>query len=210
MKGRRVSLSDAELAFIEARKSLTRRAMHAEFVRTFGRDDVPLTTLAGLCKRRGWTSGRTGRFEKGTVPHNAGKRRPDHWKKTGFKKGNVPHTAKYAGYERVSKDGYVEISVEQTNPHTGFERRFVLKHRWLWEQVHGPVPKGMALKCKGDKLNTDPSNWELVPRAILPRLNGGRNKKHVPYDSAPQELKPAILAVARIEHQVRQKREKAA
>jgi hypothetical protein len=32
----------------------------------------------------------------------------------------------------------------------------------------------MALKClDGNKQNTDPSNWEAVPRALLPRLAGG-------------------------------------
>ena len=70
----------------------------------------------------------------------------------------------------------------------------------LWEQAHGPVPDGMALKCLGEKTNTDPANWVLVPRALLPRLNGrfGRG-----YDDAPAELKPAIMAVAKLEHGVR-------
>jgi hypothetical protein len=103
----------------------------------------------------------------------------------------------------VTVDGYVEISVNETNPHTGFERRYVQKHRWLWEKKNGPVPYGFVLKCKGDRLDTDPSNWELIPRAILPRLSGrfGRG-----YEDAPKELKPTIMAVAKLEHQLREKR----
>jgi hypothetical protein len=32
------------------------------------------------------------------------------------------------------------------------------------------IPEGMALKCKGDRRNTDPSNRELVPHGLLPRV----------------------------------------
>lgn len=107
-----------------------------------------------------------------------------------------------AAHGYVSKDGYCCISVRQTDPRTGFKRlRHLLKHRLLWEQMHGPVPDGMVLKCKGDKLNVDPSNWELIPRELLPRLNlHGRG-----YDVAPDELKPTIMAVAKLEHSVHQK-----
>jgi hypothetical protein len=61
----------------------------------------------------------------------------------------------------------------------------------------------MVLKCKGDCLNTDPSNWELIPRALLPRLSGrfGRG-----YDDAPSELKPTIMAVVKLEQQLYEKR----
>ena len=66
-------------------------------------------------------------------------------------------------HERTSKDGYVEISVDQVNPHTGYERRFVHKHRHLWEQANGPLPDGMCLKClDGDKTNTAPLNLSLI------------------------------------------------
>nr|WP_282576146.1 HNH endonuclease [Sinorhizobium meliloti] len=54
------------------------------------------------------------------------------------------------------------ISIDQKNPHTGFERRYVLKHRYLWEQKNGPLPAGTRLRClDGDRQNTDPSNWEV-------------------------------------------------
>ncbi len=204
MKGRQIIYSVRELAFIKHRCTMDRRELHAKFVAKFARIDVSLMHLNSLCKRKGWLTGRTGRLEKGNVPANKGKKMPYHPNsaRTRFKKGNLPHNTNYLGHERVSKDGYAEISIDETNPHTGFERRYVLKHRWLWEQEHGPVPEGMCLKCLGDQLNTDPSNWELVPRAFLPRLNGrfGRG-----YDGAPNELKPTIMAVVKIEHQIREK-----
>jgi hypothetical protein len=208
-KGHWIAYSGKELDFIKRRSRLSRRELHAEFSKRFRRSDVTVVNLHALCKRMGWYTGRTGQIEKGAVPHNKGKKcapgsggRHPNARKTQFKKGGLPHNTNYAGHERISKDGYVEISVNETNPHTGFERRYVLKHRWLWEQANGPLPDGMCLKCKGDTRNTDPSNWEAVPRALLPRLNGrfGRG-----YDAAPDELKPTIMAVAKLEHRLREK-----
>jgi hypothetical protein len=206
MKGHYIAYSSTELAFIQRRGKMKRRDLHALFVGKFSRPDVSLQNLVALCKRNGWFTGRTGCFEKGLIPHNKGKPHPaarsPNAARNQFKKGNLPHNTNYLGHERVSKGGYVEISIDETNPKTGFERRYVLKHRWLWEQMHGPVPEGMCLKCKGDQLNTDPSNWELIPRALLPRLNGrfGRG-----YDEAPNDLKPTIMAVAKLEHRIREK-----
>lgn len=207
MKGRAIQYLPQELAWIEARKEMPRDEMHALFCAYWDRDDVSLKALNGLCKRKGWLTGRTGCFSKGITPHNKGKAMPDHVKAkvmaTTFKPGNEPHNTRFLGHERLSKEGYVEVSVAQVNPHTGYGRRHVLKHRHLWEQVNGPVPADHVLKClDGDKANTDPSNWEAIPRALLPRLAGGRVGIH--YDSAPGELKPAILAVAKLDHAVRQ------
>lgn len=202
MKGHAIAWTALERRFVEARCTWPRRQLHAAFVVAFGRKNVSLGALNALCKRHGWMTGRTGTYAPGHPPANKGKPMPYHPNRaaTQFKKGQLPHNTKFAGHERVSTDGYVVISVEQTNPHTGFERRYVLKHRWLWELTNGPVPKGMALKAINGKLNTDPSNWELVPRALLPRLNGKYGRG---YDVAPTEIKPTILAIAKLEHAMR-------
>lgn len=207
MKGQPIHYSTEELAWLKANCTLVIGEYHRAFCERFDRADVSAVNLHALRKRQGWRTGRTGCFDKGLVPHNKGKPHPAarsaNCARNQFRKGGLPHNTKYAGHERVSKEGYIEISIEETNPHTGFLRRYVLKHRWLWEQVNGAVPKGMVLKCKGDRMNTDPDNWELVPRALLPRLNGrfGRG-----YDEAPDELKPAIMAVTKIEHLARKAR----
>lgn len=208
MKGHRIEYSKAELRWLEANRTMVIGEYRRAFCAKFGRR-IKAANLNALRKRMGWKTGRTGCFAKGEIPHNKGKKccagqggRHPNARKTQFKKGNLPHNTNYLGHERLSKEGYIEISVGETNPHTGFERRYVLKHRWLWEKARGPVPEGMVLKCKGDKQNTDPSNWELIPRALLPRLGGrfGRG-----YDYAPDELKPTIMAVAKLEHQIREK-----
>lgn len=206
MKGHRINWTPLQLAFIKRRKKWPRPRLHLAFVARFRRKDVSLAALCALCKRSGWRNGRDGRFQRGIVPANKGKKMPYHPNsaRTRFKKGRLPANTKYAGHERLDKNGYILVSVNETNPHTGFERRYVLKHKWTWEQMHGRVPAGMALKCKGDKLDTTPSNWELVPRALLPRLNGKSGRR---YDHAPDDLKPTIMAVAKLEHRLREKRQ---
>lgn len=199
-----VLYSEDELLWIKKHKLQIRRVAHAEFIMKFDRPDVSLSNFTSLCKRKGWMTGRTGCYPKGNVPDNKGKKMPfnPNSAKTQFKKGREPHNTKKLGHENLTKDGYVEISVAEINPHTDYERRFVHKHRHLWENRHGAIPDGFVLKClDGNKTNTDPSNWELIPRAMLPRLNGINGRG---YDDAPPELKPTILATTKLEHQVRE------
>jgi hypothetical protein len=213
-KGRHRSFGLDEMAWLETNAKLPIAEYHGKFIARFPREDVRPQNLHALRKRMGWKTGRTGQFEKGAVSHNKGQRcapgtggRHPNAQRTQFRAGALPHNTKGAGHERIdTKDGYVVLIVAETNPWTGAATRPVHKHRWLWEQQHGPIPEGMALKClDGNKLNTDPSNWELIPRGLLPRLNGGRNKRRPAYDSAPAELKPTIMAVAKIEHRLRER-----
>ena len=200
--GRHLLFSAAEIAWLRNNCAMKIQDYHRAFCAQFDRADVSAHQLYQLRKRKKWKTGRDGRFNKGSVPWSKGKKIGNNpgSARTQFKAGQLPLNTKYEGHERVASRGYVEISVKETNPHTGFERRYVLKHRWLWERMHGPIPDGMVLKCKGDQLNTDPSNWELVPRGLLPRLNGKSGRG---YDDAPAELKPTIMAVAKLEHQLR-------
>tara|TARA_Y100000815_G_scaffold246882_1_gene246880 strand:- start:157 stop:993 length:837 start_codon:yes stop_codon:yes gene_type:complete len=208
-KGRRIKYNDAEMDWLHAHSTLPIGEYHRQFLKAFPRDDVTAQNLHALRKREGMKTGRTGRFEKGAVPANKGKKMPFNPRSaaTRFKPGQLPHNHQGAGHERVdTKDGYVVMIVDEVNPWTGAATRPVHKHRWLWEQKHGPIPEGFALKCLGDKLNTDPSNWELVPRAMLPRLNGRYGRD---FDKAPDQLKPLILAATRLEHAAREKRREA-
>ncbi|WP_375175535.1 HNH endonuclease [Pseudooceanicola sp.] len=205
MKGRAIKYSDEEMAWLEENRLMVISDYRRAFIDRFGREDVSEQHLHALRKRKGWKTGRTGCFQKGSVPHNKGKPfNPPGSEKGRFKKGNLPHNTKYLGHERMTRDGYVEVSVAETNPHTGYERRYVQKHKHLWEKVNGPVPEGHRLKClDGDKTNCDPSNWDAIPMALAPRLNGrfGRG-----YDDAPAELKPTIMATAKLEHAAREAR----
>lgn len=216
MKGRAIPYSAAEMAWLEANRLLPIADYHAEFQAQFDRPDVSAVNLHSLRKRKGWRTGRTGQFTKGQESWNKGKPFPTaathpNCRKTQFSKGNEPHNTRYLGHERVSKDGYVEVSIAETNPHTGYSRRYVLKHRHEWEKINGPVPEDHALKClDGNRLNCDPSNWEPVHRGVLARLNGGRFRKTLPYDEAAPELKPLVMASAKLKHAVSTKLNKKA
>ncbi|MBN1567966.1 MAG: HNH endonuclease [Acidobacteria bacterium] len=197
-KARDIPYSAAELKWIKNNRTMSRRAAHAAFCRKFGRSDVSVDNYKSLCTRKGWKTGRDGRMQPGNAPWNKGKTLPYNAgsARTQFKKGNLPHNTKYLGHERISKDGYIEISIAQRNPHTGFERRYVLKHKYLWEQENGPVPAGMCLKSKdGNRLNTDPSNWVPIPRGVLPLMNGFRGPN---YQTAEPKVRPVILTLARL------------
>lgn len=205
MKRRIIAYTAAELEWIESHCTLPRREAHAAFCETFGRDDVSYDNFKALCTRRGWSTGRDGRIQPGQLPWNTGKAMPYNANaaRTQFKKGQTPRNAKYVGHERIDKkDGYVWMNVQETNPHTGYARRYVLKHKYLWEQKHGHVPRGMCLKClDGDRTNTDPSNWDLVPRGVSALLNG--RWAHGLGD-VPASLKPLVLTLAKLKYQRKQ------
>jgi len=200
-KGIDIKYTAEELAWIKQRRKMARRKAHQKFCEKFDRSDVTLTNYTALCKRNGWLTGRTGCYEKGSLSWNEGKKMPynANTARTQFKKGNKPHNTNHLGHERIdNKDGYVYISVAETNPQTGYDRRYVLKHKYLWEQKNGKLEKGMCLKClDGDRQNTCPSNWEAIPRGVLPFLNGHRGHS---YEDVPGELKPTVLALAKVKY----------
>ncbi|UOA23625.1 hypothetical protein DSM110277_02054 [Sulfitobacter pontiacus] len=206
MKGRAIIYTDEELAWIEAHSDQVRKDLHRGFQERFDKPDVSVDSIKSLCTRKGWKTGRTGQFVKGEPPKHKGKKMPfnENSARTQFKKGGLPHNHRGAGHERICpKDGYVILIVAERNPWTGAETRPVLKHRWLWEKANGPIPNGHVLKClNGDKTNCDPGNWELVSQSMLPRLAGGRKGKG--YDQHAPELRPTVLAIARLEDKARE------
>jgi hypothetical protein len=134
------------------------------FVKKFGRPKMTIDCLEGICKRHGIKTRR----------YRADK---ELW----------------VGAKYLSTSGYVYVRIGERSQFEG--RNWAPEHKLLWEQKNGAVPKGYKLKClDGNRLNTDPSNWECVPNAMLGRLHA-RN-----FENAPAILKPTILAVARLEH----------
>lgn len=142
---------------------------------------------------------KTGRFLPGLVPWNAGSKGQG---LTGanrgrFKKGQVPPNRKPLWSERVDDEGYTWMKVPEEDPYTGFPTRYKLKHVWIYEQEHGPVPKGYVVIFKDqNKKNIDPENLLAITRADLARLN------QAGYKEAPDELKPSILALCRLKTEI--------
>lgn len=206
MKGKPILYTPRQLAFIKRHRKLPRRELCAAFIRAFPhRRNVSVENLKRLCERKGWLNGRNGHFRKGAVPANKGKKMPYNANsaRTRFKKGNRSGEAqrkyKPIGSERLSKEGYLERKVHDGLP---MQSRWRAVHILNWEKQHGAVPEGHCLKClDGDKLNTDPSNWELISRAVLVRLSGKSSNQ---YDRAPAELKPTVMAIAKLKHRLSQ------
>ena len=103
------------------------------------------------------------RFKKGHVPPNKGKKMSAEVyakvSRTMFKKGDMPHTYRPVGSERVNVDGYVEVKVADPN-------KWKLKHRVIWEEAHGPIPRGHNVQFRdGNGQNLSLDNLYLISRA---------------------------------------------
>ena len=112
------------------------------------------------------------RFQRGSAPHNKGLKG---WQaggdseRTRFTKGRKPHNWKPVGSERQCKDGYLQRKMTDTG-YPPRDWKFV--HLMLWEQHHGPLPKGHMIKFKnGDKRDIRIDNLECISRADNMRQN---------------------------------------
>lgn len=135
--------------------------------------------------------GAKSRFKNGHETHNKGKKMPEYvYRKvqaTMFSPNHIPHNTKYDGHVRISKDGYREVRIKQ-----GVYR---LEHLHKWEQINGRLPKGFCLRSiDGDKLNTEPSNWQLVSRADNMKLNS--------IQRYPPEVKEIIRLTAKLKRTI--------
>lgn len=210
-RGSSTAFTAAQIAWAKAHCTMLPDAYAAAFNKKFGTRVKP-AKLISLRKRRGWKTGRDGRFVKGQTPANKGKKCPPgvggrhpNARRTQFKKGSRSGRAvalyQPIGAERFSKEGYRERKIHDGLP---MQSRWRAVHLIEWEAVNGPMPAGYCLKClDGDKANTDPKNWELISRALLPLLNG---RHGIAYSDVPAELKPVALAAARVKSAVHAKR----
>lgn len=175
-------------------RSMSRKQLAAA-VRDEFKIDVTYAQVVAALRNHKITCGRTGRFEPGQKAWNDGVKGSIPVNRTSFAKGRTPHNTRHLWHERVNVDGYVEIQVPETNPHTGYKHRYRHKHVWLWEQFHGSkVPAGHVVIFKdGNSRNFDQDNLVLVTRSELLAMN-----LHG-YKTAPEELKPSIMALAKVE-----------
>ena len=122
------------------------------------------------------------KFKKGQVPWNKGIKNSTGYSASRWKKGNIPPTARPVGYERINKDGHIEIKVDG-------HRQMVYKHRWVWEQANGEIPKGMVVSFRnGIRTDCRIENLILLTRAELVRLN----QSYIKY-STPETHETCIL-----------------
>ena len=138
-------------------------------------------------------SGLTGRFEKGRVPYNKGKKLPNMPQNSGqFKKGNKPPNYLPVGTINFTTDGYPKEKIADPN-------KWVLKHRKVWEDNFGPIPEGYSV-CflDGDKTNYDISNLILLSNEELARMNQNN------YFSTDPELTKLGAGITKLSRKIKQ------
>ncbi len=149
--------------------------------------------------RRGDNVGASYRYPKGHVPANKGLRRPGYapgrMRETQFKKGGFPVNKDpdfyVLGALRVNTDGYIDMRIGFGPGALGWRPL----HRILWEDAHGPVPKGHVVTFKDrDKLNVELDNLELLTLAD----NCRRNSIH----NLPAPLKSAITMLGALKRTI--------
>ena len=134
----------------------------------YGEGTITVAHMKAYKKNHGINTGLTGRFEKGHVPPNKGKKlTPEQYKKmapTMFKKGQTPHNGGTPVGEirlrkpRKNRPGdrpYYWQKVAQPNV-------WRMRHVVVWEEHNGPVPDGcMITFADNNSLNCDISNLIL-------------------------------------------------
>lgn len=165
--------------------------------------DFTKEQIKGYYSRNRLNSGLTGRFEKGHIPVNKGKRRDEFMspeaqekcRKTQFKKGHIPHNGglpvgtirlRHDHMNRPGSKPYYWEKIAQPNT-------WRLKHQLVWEEHNGPVPDGCIITfANGDTLDYRLENLVLTTKA----QNAVRN--HLGLKSFDKESAEAFNEIANL------------
>jgi hypothetical protein len=133
-----------------------------KFIERFG-VNVTKKSIKGIMYRNNFKNHMQGfetRFKKEQEAWNKGKKGLQTGGEEGwFKKGNLPPTHKLVGSQSV-EEGTILIKIAEPNV-------WVKKHRYVWEQAHGPIPDGMVVRfADGNKMNVTLDNLLLVSRRV--------------------------------------------
>ena len=187
--------TEYEVSFLIKHYATRTCADIAEWVHHSPRSVQSKAFTLGLHKSKEFKAERSkvGQFRKGHKPFNAGRKQEDYMSaegvanssRTRFRKGECRQDN-----PKNRKPGYECLRTEKgrsywwIKPHDG--RRMMPKHRYIWEQAHGPIPKGMNIQFKdGDTTNCVLDNLYLISRAAQVRKN---------WDDLPEERKAACRA----------------
>jgi len=200
-KGERLEYTQEHIEFLrEHYPAMSRKELTSAFNERFGKAKT-VDQVVSFCKRAKITSGRTGYFDKGQQPWNAGTKGLMKPNSGTFRPGNIPGNLREMGAERFDKEGYLEVKIEEANPYTGAPTRFKHKHVAMWEAAHGPTPRGFKVRfIDGDRLNCALENLEMVSAAEHLRLN------QIGYADVDSKLKPLMRSIAALEVKTFQRR----
>ena len=140
-------------------------------------------------------SGLTGRFEKGHVPPNKGRKgyHTPGSEKGWFKKGQTPWNHVNVGDEAWTSDGYLKVKIAEPN-------RWKQKHVLVWEQHNGKVPAGFMITFKDQNhANCSIENLTLITKSENAIMNNQGLRSEDP------ELTETGILLARLKSKVSKK-----
>jgi hypothetical protein len=122
------------------------------------------------------TRGGGSRFQPDHPSWNKGKKCPGLGGAACFKPGHVPAGTMPLGAHRVYQ-GFVEVKLSDTpGPYTN---RWKPVHRHVWEQAHGPIPKGHVIAFRPGTKTLDPAQITIdILECITLAENCRRNSFH--------------------------------
>lgn len=142
------------------------------------------------------------RFQKGIVPANKGLRRPGYFRgrmrETQFKKGQKGHNWLPVGTVKLNADGYLVRKIaDEPNAGVGaLNTNWEFVHRRVWEDAHGPIPKGYRIWWKdGNHENCALENLEL--------LSGQEHMARTTKANLPPEIQSAMMQLAWFKRKLR-------
>ncbi len=190
-KGFSIEYTEEMTSFLQEHEVTPRANLTALFNSKFS-TNVSVDSIKAKCLRMGLKTGRTGQLEKGNQPWNTGTKGVMKPNVTSFKKGNVSWNKKPVGSERTTKDGYLEVKIAEPNV-------FELKHRVVWAEANGEIPKDHAIVFKNkDKTDCRLENLMLLTRGELARLNQTYIKLSTP------ETNEACVLMAKVKNKIHQ------
>ena len=204
LKGRATEMYPAEVAAYirENYKGTGHAAMAAQLKETFGREYTP-AQIKAYYSRHKLNSGLSGRFEKGSIPPNKGRKGyiAPGCEKGWFKKGSQPWDTVPVGTIVTKADGYLWKKIDD-KPDGG---RFNWKqlHLLIWEEANGPVPEGYVVIFKdGNRQNCSLDNLALVTMAE----NAVMNRHGLRFHHAEHTETGILIAKVKIAARKHQKR----
>lgn len=109
-----------------------------------------------------------GRFKKGHVPFNKGKKNVTGFSSTRFKKGQRPKNFKEVGSLRFPSNPKEYVMIKVANP-----SKWRPYHVIVWEKANNkPIPRqGVVIFLDGNNRNFEPSNLFLITKEELLAFN---------------------------------------
>jgi hypothetical protein len=166
----------------------------------YGAGTMTIRQLRAFKKNHQIVSGYDGRFKKGNVSWNKGKKMsPEVYAKakaTMFPKGNSPHNHLPVGSIVHTTDGYLVRKIGEPDV-------WEYIHRATWEKAHGPIPKGkMVSFLDGIRDNCSLDNLILIDNETNLEMNRSRLR------SANAELTRTGANVAKLKIKIRKAKKK--